>query len=99
MKQIVDLVLNLPAWVWITIVAHLLVLGTVAVGQWIGTSLAARFRWVIQPFWAGLLGMTVLFLVSLIPFIGFAVHLVAHILGIGSVMQSRFRVARVRVPL
>src|SRR4051794_26352174 len=30
MKQIVDLVLNLPAWVWITIVAHLLVLGTVA---------------------------------------------------------------------
>src|SRR3954454_13118558 len=30
MKQIVDLVLNLPAWVWITIVAHLAVLGTVA---------------------------------------------------------------------
>jgi len=30
MKQIVDLVLDLPAWVWITIVAHLLVLGTVA---------------------------------------------------------------------
>jgi NADH-quinone oxidoreductase subunit H len=30
MKQIVDFVLNLPAWVWITIIAHLLVLGTVA---------------------------------------------------------------------
>src|SRR3954451_13361467 len=30
MKQIVDFVLNLPAWLWITIVAHFLVLGTVA---------------------------------------------------------------------
>jgi len=30
MKQIVEFVLNLPAWLWITIVAHFLVLGTVA---------------------------------------------------------------------
>jgi len=30
MKQIVDFVLNLPAWVWITIAAHLIVLITVA---------------------------------------------------------------------
>src|SRR6267154_1521554 len=30
MSGILNLVLNLPAWVWITIVAHFLVLGTVA---------------------------------------------------------------------
>src|SRR5258706_8095174 len=30
MREIVQWVLNLPAWVWITIVAHFLVLGTVA---------------------------------------------------------------------
>jgi NADH-quinone oxidoreductase subunit H len=30
MKGVIDWVLNLPAWVWITIAAHLLVLGTVA---------------------------------------------------------------------
>src|ERR1700680_4170791 len=30
MSNVVQWVLNLPAWVWITIIAHLLVLGTVA---------------------------------------------------------------------
>lgn len=67
-----------------------IVLGTVAVGQWVGTAFAEKMKWSLRPVWTGLLGIALLMLVSLIPFIGGMIHIGVHLLGLGAVIQSRF---------
>jgi hypothetical protein len=79
------------AFVGAVVAVAALVLGTVAVGQWAGTEIAKRFNWTPRPVWAGLLGMTLLFLVCLIPVVGFVIHMAIHMFGFGAVIQSRFR--------
>jgi len=87
-------IIGIPlAFVGAVVAVAAIVLGTVAVGQWLGTSVAKQFQWRTKPVWTGLLGMLLLFLVSLIPVIGFVIHLTAHCLGFGAVMQSRFKAA------
>jgi hypothetical protein len=85
-------IIGIPlAFVGAVVAVAALVLGTVAVGQWVGMEVAKRFNWTPQPVWTGLLGITLLILVSLIPVIGFMIHWTIHIFGFGAVMQSRFR--------
>lgn len=68
-----------------------IVLGLTAVSHFIGVELGKRFQWKLHPVWAGLLGFTLLFVVFLIPVVGFLTKFVVMFIGLGAVVQTRFR--------
>jgi len=67
-----------------------LVLGVVAVGEFLGSIIAKRFNWKLQTIWEGLLGILVFLLVGLIPVVGSLIHLCIIFFGLGAVIQTRF---------
>jgi hypothetical protein len=68
-----------------------LMLGTVAVGQWIGQRVAIAVRRPLSPFAAGLVGLGLLTMASAAPYIGVFLQGVIVCLALGSVAFSRFR--------
>lgn len=68
-----------------------LVLGTVAIGQWVGLRLAAAAGRSASPMAAGLIGLLVLTLLSAVPVAGTLVQVLLVCLALGAVFFSRFR--------
>lgn len=75
----------------VAVVFAAICLGTVAVCEWVGSEIARRFRRPLKSVWAGLLGLAVVFLLGMVPWVGTAVHVVVVLLGLGAVTQTRFR--------
>ena len=68
-----------------------LVLGVVSVGHWVGLEITKHIGWKLKTLWSGLLGTLVLFLLGLLPFFGLLIQLCVLFLGLGAVIQTRFR--------
>lgn len=85
-------IIGIPlAFVVAVVAMAAVILGTVAVGQWVGSRVAQRLHWNLTPLWMGLLGLTLLFLVMLIPFLGHLIQAIVYMFGFGAVLQSRFK--------
>jgi len=66
-------------------------LGSVAVCEWLGAEIARRARQPLKSVWAGLLGLAVVFLLGMVPWLGTALHVAVVLFGLGAVTQTRFR--------
>lgn len=63
----------------------LAVLGYLAVAEWAGITAARWANWQAHPAWALLVGLAILGVVTLVPFVGPLVGFVAVVLGLGAV--------------
>ncbi len=101
----IALILTLPVLVFLTItiigiplafvvavlVMAALVLGTVALGQWIGFRLGVILKRSFHPMFAGLIGLFLMTAIAAIHFIGVLAQGVIVCMALGSVAFSRFR--------
>jgi hypothetical protein len=72
-----------------------LVLGAIALGQWLGHQIGALARRPIRPMIASLLGLTVLSILSTTPYIGVIAQGLIVCYSLGAPICARYRAARI----
>ena len=73
------------------ILAAALVLGTVALGEWVGIRLTRQLGRPLPAILSGLIGLLILTLLCSLPIVGFFIQILVVCMALGAVTFSRFR--------